>query len=73
VVDRIADRLRIAHTVVTSASQLPTFSLAAQALPRWQQVIRPLCANLNWKSPAPQANRTSDSLDSDKDACPARF
>ncbi|PPQ40184.1 FUSC family protein [Rhodopila globiformis] len=52
VVTGIADRLRIAHTVVTPAGQLPDAGLAAQALPRWQQVVRPARANLNWQSPA---------------------
>jgi uncharacterized membrane protein YccC len=52
VVDRIAERLSIAHTVVTPANRFVSEGVTGQAPPVWQQVIRPLRANLNWKSPA---------------------
>lgn len=52
VIDRIANRLRIAHTVVIPANRPLAASTAGDAPPLWQQVIRPLRANLTWKSPA---------------------
>jgi uncharacterized membrane protein YccC len=57
VIDRIAERLRIAHTVVLPANRTVNLGpsglgLSGQSLPLWQQVIRPLRANLNWQSPA---------------------
>nr|WP_294548717.1 FUSC family protein [uncultured Rhodopila sp.] len=52
VIDRIAERLRIAHTVVLPANRTVNPGLSGQSLPLWQQVIRPLRANLNWQSPA---------------------
>jgi uncharacterized membrane protein YccC len=52
VIDLLAERLRIAHTVVVPANLSFNMGLAGQALPAWQQVIRPLRANLTWQSPA---------------------
>nr|WP_294525125.1 FUSC family protein [uncultured Rhodopila sp.] len=52
VIDRIAERLRIAHTVVLPPNRTVSVGLNGQSLPFWQQVIRPLRANLNWQSAA---------------------
>ncbi|MDR3530210.1 MAG: FUSC family protein [Rhodopila sp.] len=48
----INDRLRIAHTLAVPANLTPGVDPAGRAQPAWQQLIRPLRANLNWGSPA---------------------
>lgn len=48
----ITERLRIAHTMAVPANLTPGATEPGKAVPLWHQVIRPLRANLNWKSPA---------------------
>lgn len=52
IIDQITERLHIAGTLAVPANLSPGVDLAGRALPLWQQVIRPLQANLDWKSPA---------------------
>jgi uncharacterized membrane protein YccC len=52
VLDLITERLRIAHTLAVPANLTPGVDAAGRTQTLWQQVIRPLRANLNWKSPA---------------------
>jgi uncharacterized membrane protein YccC len=52
VIGRITERLRIAHTLAVPANFAPGVDAAGRAIPFWQQLSRPLRANLNWKSPA---------------------
>jgi uncharacterized membrane protein YccC len=52
VIDRITERLRIAHTLAVPANFAPGVDSAGRSMPFWQQVIQPLRANLNWSSPA---------------------
>jgi uncharacterized membrane protein YccC len=52
VIDRITERLRIAHTLAVPANLAPGADTRGRAMPLWPQVIRPLRANLVWKSPA---------------------
>lgn len=52
VIDRITERLRIAHTLAVPANLAPGVDTTGMRIPLRQQVIRPLRANLNWKSPA---------------------
>jgi uncharacterized membrane protein YccC len=52
VVDRIMERLRIAHNLSIPANFLPGADIAGRPMPFWPQVIRPLRANLDWQSPA---------------------
>jgi uncharacterized membrane protein YccC len=52
VIDRITERLRIAHTLAVPANLAPGVDTAGQAMPFWPQIVRPLRANLDWKSPA---------------------
>jgi uncharacterized membrane protein YccC len=52
VIDRITERLRIAHTLAVPANFAPGVDATGRPIPFWQQVIRPLRANLDWKSPA---------------------
>jgi uncharacterized membrane protein YccC len=51
-IDRITERLRIAHTLAVPANLAPGVDTAGQAMPFWPQIVRPLRANLDWKSPA---------------------
>ena len=50
--DLINERLRIAHTLAVPANFRPGADPSGRTFSLWQQVIRPLRANLNWKSPA---------------------
>ena len=52
VIDRITERLRIAHTLAVPANLAPGVDRSGLPIPFWSQVTRPLRANLNWKSPA---------------------
>ena len=52
IIGRITERLHIARTLAVPANLTPGVDPAGRAIPLWQQVIRPLRANLNWKSPA---------------------
>lgn len=52
IVDRITERLRIAHTLAVPANLAPGVDAGGRAMPFWPRVIRPLRANLDWKSPA---------------------
>jgi uncharacterized membrane protein YccC len=52
VIDRITERLRIAHTLAVPANFAPGVDATGRRSPFWQQLIRPLRANLDWKSPA---------------------
>ena len=52
VAGRITDRLRIAHTLAVPANLAPGTDAAGRSIPLRQRVIRPLAANLDWKSPA---------------------
>ncbi|MGD0109409.1 MAG: FUSC family protein [Rhodopila sp.] len=52
VIDRIIERLRIAHTLAVPANIAPGVDTAGRRLPLWPRLIRPLRANLNWQSPA---------------------
>jgi uncharacterized membrane protein YccC len=52
VIDRIAERLRIAHTLAVPANLAPGVDARGEPIPFWPQVMRPLRANLNWASPA---------------------
>lgn len=52
VIDRITERLRIAYTLSVPANIAPGVDSDGRAMAFWPQVIRPLRANLNWKSPA---------------------
>jgi uncharacterized membrane protein YccC len=52
VIDRITERLRIAHTLAVPAYIAPGVDTDGRAMPFWQQVMPPLRANLDWKSPA---------------------
>jgi uncharacterized membrane protein YccC len=52
VIERITERLRIAHTLAVPANIAPGADTAGRPMPLWPQVIRPLRANLNWQSPA---------------------
>ncbi|WP_158930518.1 FUSC family protein [Acidisphaera sp. S103] len=52
IVDRITERLRIAHTLAVPANLAPGVDASGRAMPFWPQMIRPLRANLDWKSPA---------------------
>jgi uncharacterized membrane protein YccC len=52
VIDRIAERLRIAHTLAVPANFVPGIDVEGRAIPLWARVIRPLRANLSWQSPA---------------------
>ncbi len=51
-IDGITERLRIARTLAVPANLQPGVDPAGQEPPVWQQIIRPLRANLNWSSPA---------------------
>jgi uncharacterized membrane protein YccC len=52
VIERITDRLRIAHTLAVPSNLAPGTDAAGRSIPFRQRVIRPLSANLNWQSPA---------------------
>jgi uncharacterized membrane protein YccC len=52
VIDRITERLRIALTLAVPANLAPGADIGGRAMPFWPQVVRPLRANLDWKSPA---------------------
>jgi uncharacterized membrane protein YccC len=52
IIDQINERLRIARTMAVPANLSPGIDPAGRAMPMWQQIIRPLRANLSWKSPA---------------------
>ncbi len=52
VLDQINERLRIAHTLAVPANLIPGADPAGRTVSLWQQVARPLRANLNWRSPA---------------------
>jgi uncharacterized membrane protein YccC len=52
VIDRITERLRIAYTLAVPSNLAPGVDSDGRTMPFWPQVIRPLRANLNWKSPA---------------------
>ena len=52
VFDQITERLHIARTLAVPANLSPGVDLAGQTMPLWQQVIRPLRANMSWQSPA---------------------
>ena len=52
VIDRITERLRIAHNLAVPANFAPDVDTAGRPMPFWQQVVRPLQANLSWRSPA---------------------
>ena len=52
VFDLIIERLRIAHTLAVPANLVPGADRQGRPPPLWQRLIRPLRANLNWKSPA---------------------
>jgi uncharacterized membrane protein YccC len=52
VIERVTERLRIAHTLAVPANFAPGTDAAGRSIPFWQQIIRPLRANLNWQSPA---------------------
>jgi uncharacterized membrane protein YccC len=52
VVDRITERLRIAHNLSVPANFAPGADITGRPMPFWPQLIRPLSANLNWRSPA---------------------
>jgi uncharacterized membrane protein YccC len=52
VMDRITERLRIAHTMAIPANIVPGAGQAGATAPLWQRLLRPLRANLNWKSAA---------------------
>ena len=52
VIERVTDRLRIAHTMAVPGNLTPGTDAAGRSMPLRQRVIRPLSANLNWKSPA---------------------
>jgi uncharacterized membrane protein YccC len=48
----ILERLRIAHTLAVPANLTPGFDAAGRTPSLWHRVLRPLQANLDWKSPA---------------------
>ena len=52
VIDRITERLRIAHTLAVPANIAPGVDTAGRPLPLWPRLIGPLRANLTWQSPA---------------------
>jgi uncharacterized membrane protein YccC len=52
VIERITERLRIAHVLAVPANLTPGADVQGRRPPIWPQVIRPLRANLSWKSPA---------------------
>ncbi len=52
VISQILERLRIAHTLAGPATLGPGADQAGRPPPLWQRIIRPLRANLTWKSPA---------------------
>jgi len=52
VIDRITERLQIARTLAVPANIAPGVDPEGRPIPIWQRVIRPLRANLDWKSPA---------------------
>ncbi|MEA2740648.1 MAG: hypothetical protein QOH05_3955 [Acetobacteraceae bacterium] len=52
VIDRITERLRIAHNLAVPANLTPGVDTAGRSIPFWQQLVGPLRANLNWASPA---------------------
>jgi uncharacterized membrane protein YccC len=52
VIDRITDRLRIAHNLSVPANFSPMVDTAGRPMRFWPQLIGPLRANLNWQSPA---------------------
>jgi uncharacterized membrane protein YccC len=52
VIDRITERLRIAHNMSVPANFSPGTDTAGRAVPFWQRLIPPLRANLDWRSPA---------------------
>ena len=52
IIDQITERLRIAHTLAVPANLTPGADPAGRKQPFWPRLIRPLRANLNWKSPA---------------------
>lgn len=52
VIDRITERLHIARTLAVPANLIPGVDPTGRTMPLWQRVVRPLRANLDWKSPA---------------------
>jgi uncharacterized membrane protein YccC len=52
VLDQITERLRIALTLAVPANLRPGVDPAGRSPPFREQIIRPIRANLNWKSPA---------------------
>ncbi len=52
VIDRIAERLRIAHNMSIPANFDPASDAAGKPLPLRQRLIHPLSDNLDWRSPA---------------------
>jgi uncharacterized membrane protein YccC len=52
VMDRITERLRIAHNLAVPANFAPDVDTAGRRMPFWAQTIGPLRANLNWRSTA---------------------
>lgn len=52
VLTQIVERLRIAQTLAVPANLTPGAVVTGRSLSRSQQVLRPLQANLNWKSTA---------------------
>ena len=60
VLDAILERLRIAHTLTVPANLSPGIDPTGRPIPLRQRLIRPLRANLDWKSPALRhASRTA--------------
>ena len=52
ILDQIIERLRIAHTLAVPSNLTPGADPAGGTGPVWPRLIRPLRANLNWKSAA---------------------
>jgi uncharacterized membrane protein YccC len=52
VIDLVTERLRIAHTLAVPANLSPGVTTTGNPVPIWTRLIRPLRANLNWRSAA---------------------
>ena len=52
VINRITERLRIAHTLAVPANFAPGVDTTGRPMPLWFRVAQPLRANLDWNSPA---------------------
>ncbi|HEY8290314.1 MAG TPA: FUSC family protein, partial [Acetobacteraceae bacterium] len=48
---RVVERLRIAHTLAVPANFVPGVDLQGRRPPLWQRIVRPVRANLTWRSP----------------------